>query len=636
MLVFSSVDNQKVHEEPEIGRSPVLCGTSSQWLPSFWIVVMNYWNSIVVGLGLLPCLSLTMMQSAQASSLSVVYPPSEHETIADRIFFIGTAAGTGTVFLNGEPIARTQSGHFAPSIPLKLGHNPITVRYGSETLKFSITRLSTVPDLPSGAAFAKDSLLPTTDIARLPDELLCFGAIAPANATVSVKLADQVIPLQGQPLQVDLPANNAVLIDQTQPQVNQVAGRFQGCAKTVLLGDLGKPEYQLVLADRRLNQSAAGAIRVLAPAQLDVAEVTADQATARTGPSTDYSRLTPLPKGTQATITGYENNWVRLDYGGWVSRKDIQVKSTSVPPNSLIRSVKAKRVGEWTEITFPLQVPVPVRVQEGDRSFTLTLYNTTAQTDTILMSDDPLITRLDWQQAAPGQVQYTFVLKSPQAWGYRLRYEGSSLILALKHPPNVSPHPRKQTSRPLEGIKILLDPGHGGPEDLGARGPTGYAEKTIALRISQLVRDRLAQKGARVFMTRDQDADVPLENRVALINQVQPALALSLHYNALPDAGDAIKTQGIGAFWYHPQAHGLAMYLHNYLVKTLKRPSYGVFWNNLALTRPTIAPSVLMELGFMINPDEFDWITNPQAQQKLAGAIADGITQWLQLQAKQS
>jgi N-acetylmuramoyl-L-alanine amidase len=37
-------------------------------------------------------------------------------------------------------------------------------------------------------------------------------------------------------------------------------------------------------------------------------------------------------------------------------------------------------------------------------------------------------------------------------------------------------------------------------------------------------------------------------------------------------------------------------------------------------------------LGFMINPDEFEWITNPQAQQRLAGAIADGITLWLQQQ----
>jgi len=36
-----------------------------------------------------------------------------------------------------------------------------------------------------------------------------------------------------------------------------------------------------------------------------------------------------------------------------------------------------------------------------------------------------------------------------------------------------------------------------------------------------------------------------------------------------------------------------------------------------------------LELGFMTNPEEFEWVVNPQEQQKLASAIAKGITQWL-------
>lgn len=142
------------------------------------------------------------------------------------------------------------------------------------------------------------------------------------------------------------------------------------------------------------------------------------------------------------------------------------------------------------------------------------------------------------------------------------------------------------------------------------------------------MRDRLVAKGATVYMTREQDTDLDLPPRVAAINKQEPAVALSIHYNALPDNGDAINTKGVGTFWYHPQAHSLAVFLHNYLVQKLGRPSYGIYWNNLALTRPAIAPSVLLELGFMINPVEFEWITNPQEQQKLADTLADGITEW--------
>ena len=70
--------------------------------------------------------------------------------------------------------------------------------------------------------------------------------------------------------------------------------------------------------------------------------------------------------------------------------------------------------------------------------------------------------------------------------------------------------------------------------------------------------------------------------------------------------------------------------MQDYLVKNLKRESAGVFWNNLALTRPHIAPSVLLELGFMINPDEFEWITDSQAQEQLASTLAQGISDWFE------
>jgi N-acetylmuramoyl-L-alanine amidase len=560
--------------------------------------------------------------------LHLTYPPANHQTTASKIFLIGTAPPQGTVLVNGQPISRNAAGHFAPSFPLIVGANRFTLRYGKQETSLTVTRLAPTPTIPTDGGFAPDSLTPAVDLARLPDEWICFGAIASPKATVSVKLAGQTIPLQPTVKPVALPENSAVLTQKNQP-IAGATGTYQGCIRTVLLGDLGQPEFQLTLDGRTMSQTAPANIRILSPGQLEVAEVVADSGAVRTGPGTDYSRLTPLPKGTRASITGYEGEWVRLDYGAWINRKEVQIQKTNVPPRTVIRSIKAQAGDGWTDIVFPLQVPVPVQVQQGDRSFTLTLYNTTAQTDIIKLDDDPLIARLDWQQPVPGQVQYTFHLKTSQQWGYKLRYEGTSLILSLRHPPAIQ-NSKAATNNPLRGTTILLDPGHGGSEDLGARGPTGLAEKTVALKLSQLLRQQLEQRGAKVVMTRNRDEDLSLKDRITRINTVQPTIALSLHYNALPDDGDALRTKGLAAFWYNPQAHSLAVFLHNYLTKTLKRPSYGVFWNNLALTRPTVAPAVLLELGFMINPDEFEWIANSREQQRLAGAIADGIVAWMQ------
>ncbi|MBI4780023.1 MAG: N-acetylmuramoyl-L-alanine amidase [Oscillatoriophycideae cyanobacterium NC_groundwater_1537_Pr4_S-0.65um_50_18] len=572
--------------------------------------------------------------------LFVAYPPDGHETTSAQIFLIGTAPASGEVTVNGVAIDRSPAGHFAPSLPLQVGDNLFTLNYQNQVVTLHVKRLAEITAAPTDG-FAPDSLTPDTDIARLPSEPICFGAIAPPNAQVSVTLNQQTISLLPQPSTSTLPPNSAVLTLENQPAPTS-AQSYQGCIagetwndsrvsnatgdalsrRTRL--DLGYPQFNLTLDGKTATEQGKGKVEILSPATLAVVEVIAEAGTARTGASTDYSRLTPLPKGTRAAVTAQEGEWLRLDYGGWIKASETQVIPNAVLPQTLIRSVSASQAGDWTEIAFPLQAPVPLSVQQGDRTFTLTLYNTTAQTDIIALGPDPAIARLDWQQSAPGQVQYTFQFKSDQPWGYKLRYEGTTLILSLKHPPRQSD--RRQ---PLSGIRILLDPGHGGPEDLGSRGPTGYPEKDVALILSNLVRDRLIAQGATVYMTREGDIDLYPNDRVNLINQMEPTIAISLHYNALPDSGDARNTRGVGTFWYDTQAHSLAAALHDTLVTRLDRPSYGIFWDNLALTRPTVAPAVLLELGFMINPEEFEWITNPQEQEKLAEAIADGVTQWV-------
>ncbi|MTJ23770.1 N-acetylmuramoyl-L-alanine amidase [Dolichospermum sp. UHCC 0352] len=554
--------------------------------------------------------------------LLVVFPPTNYQTSTEKIFFIGTAPPDGQVLINGKLVNRSKAGHFSPSFPLQLGENIFKVRYQNQEREIKIIRVSTQPELPQGLGFAKDSLTPAVDIARLPGELICFSAVAPPQATVSVNLVNQNIALLPQPSLAQLPPNSSILTGLNQPNLS-ILTKYQGCTTVANAADLGKPQFNLQLNDQRITQTGLGKIEILAPTQLAVAEIASESGVTRTGPSTDYSRLTPLPKGTMASVTGKEGEWLRLDYGAWINSKETKIISGAVAPQTVIRSVGYRQLAEATEIRFPLETAVPVSVEQGNNAFTLTLYNTTAQTDTIRLDDDPLISRLDWQQVSPTQVKYTFNLKKLQQWGYKLRYDNTTLVLTLRHPPQL-----KNSKRlPLSGIKIVLDPGHGGKES-GASGPTGYLEKDVNLIISQLLRDELVKRGAKVVMTREDDRDVSLGERQTIINKQEPAIAVSIHHNSLPDNGDAEKTKGFGTFWYHPQSHSLAVFLQNYVVKKLGKPSYGVFWNNLALTRPSAAPAVLLELGFMSSPDEFEEIVNPQAQKKMANILADGITKW--------
>jgi N-acetylmuramoyl-L-alanine amidase len=575
-----------------------------------------------------PELALDLAQAEMQSSpdsLFVAYPPPEHETVSDRIFFIGAASPNEPVTINGQTIEnRSSKGYFAPSLPLEIGVNTFTLVQGDETLTLTVTRTSEEPPVPEGVGFAEGTLTPGADMARLPGELICMSAIASPNAQVSATLGQQTVALLPQ-TSVTLPPNSSVLTSQTAPVTRQAAQsvEYAGCAMPTEPGSLGNPQFTLTAGGKTVSATAPGAVTVLSPTTFQVAEVTASAGVARMGPSSDYSRITPLPAGTRAAVTGRDGEWLRLDYGGWIKESEVSLTAASVPPRSIIRGISAAQTDKWTEVTFPLQTPVPVEVRQEARSLTLTLHNTTPQTDTIYFSNDPVVERMDFNSVLPESAQYTFHFKGEQQWGYKLRYEGTSLILSLRHAP---------PDNNLRGMTILLDAGHGSDADLGSRGPTGYPEKDVTLIVTKLLRDELQARGATVIMTREGDEDLYPQDRVDAIESTEPNLALSLHYNALPDSGDALGRRGVANFWYHPQAHDIATFLHDYLIEELDRESYGVYWNNLALTRPSVAPSVLLELGFMINPEEFEWITDENAQKELAETLADGLERWMEEQ----
>jgi N-acetylmuramoyl-L-alanine amidase len=579
---------------------------------------------------------LAAPQTDTSKSLYVSYPPADYQTASDRIFLIGSAPSEGNVSVNNKPVPRSQKGHFASVFNLKVGKNTFDIDYKGQTKTIVVTRSAAAKtELPKDN-FVPNSLEPQGDVAKMPGELVCFGANGPAKAKVNVNIAGQDIKLQEQTNSVELPDNKAALIDRNQPQAMYGAGQYLGCAIASAAADLGNPTYKLEVGNpaTTVSQTAPGKVQILSPTNLDIAEVKVEGGIVRTGAGADFSRLTPLPKGTKAAITarqmgnnnGKPASWVRLDYGGWILAEQVNVTTgITVPPKTIVKSLTSTDRPGATDVVIPLQVPVPITLEQGTNTLTLTLYNTTAQTDIIRFNDNPIVSRLDWKQSSPGVVQYVFNLKSKQQWGYKLRYQGSNLVLSLRHPPKLD---KTNFNKPLAGTKILLDPGHGG-KDSGAVGPNGYTEKDANLYAAKLLANELAMRGASVYLSREVDKFIELNDRQTIIDNLEPTLALSVHHNSLPDGGNP-DTKGFSTFWYHAQAQSLAMYLHNYVVKDTGRNAYGVFWDNLALARPVSAPSVLLEWGFMSNPSEFELIANPLEQQKMAKSIANGITQWLQ------
>jgi N-acetylmuramoyl-L-alanine amidase len=96
--------------------------------------------------------------------------------------------------------------------------------------------------------------------------------------------------------------------------------------------------------------------------------------------------------------------------------------------------------------------------------------------------------------------------------------------------------PDENTST-LSGKTIFLDPGHGGTADTDQYrvGPTGEREEWINLRVAQMLRAMLEEKGARVVMSRTADSAVALQERAEMAKEVNADVFLSIHHNATAD-----------------------------------------------------------------------------------------------------
>jgi len=184
------------------------------------------------------------------------------------------------------------------------------------------------------------------------------------------------------------------------------------------------------------------------------------------------------------------------------------------------------------------------------------------------------------------------------------------------------------------GLKIVIDPGHGG-NDPGKVSPDGILEKDVNLEISFALKTELELRGVEVIMLRTEDKNLAIEgatnkktsdmsNRVALINETNPDLLISIHQNSFTDSA----VRGPQVFYYGNSEKSQAFAL--ILQEELKaiNPKYSreaKQGNDYYILHKSICPGVIVECGFLSCPEETALLTSKEYQQKIASAIADAI-----------
>lgn len=185
---------------------------------------------------------------------------------------------------------------------------------------------------------------------------------------------------------------------------------------------------------------------------------------------------------------------------------------------------------------------------------------------------------------------------------------------------------------------IVIDAGHGG-SDPGKVGIQGIKEKDVNLAIARYLKDYLIAEDYTVYMTRETDQGLydesvsnkkksDLSNRIQFLQKKNASCMISIHQNSYPDT----IQHGAQTFYYEGREEdkNFAQYVQDSLLafdpsntRQIKSNTYYYILKNAQV------PSILIECGFLSNPEETANLTDPNYQKQIAYAIAIGTCRYL-------
>lgn len=605
-----------------------------------------------------------------------VVHPAEGSTVAarDSTFVFGsTGTGEASLWINGTPVRVEANGAFLAFLPVPAdGVYRVAARAGADTA--SLVRTVNVPaappTIPAGVvAIVEGSVTPRGAWSALPGERIdvSFRGTPGGRATLVLPDGRRVPMVEDVALTEASWGQQAFAVEPGTAGVRRIGGvsTYRGYFEAVPLraADPSVPQPTLARYGAWVDEApviaatageaveaARGAApfpegtayveltvdgeTVRAPLQLNVALLdptrppvgvvrdpgafgTESDSIVVARPTTGGTYLYFWPDGTEITLTGERGGEYRVrlteTLSAWVGADAVILRPAGTPPpTGRIGTVRMTPRDEWVDVRVAMPARLPFRVDEDERSISLTIYGGTGNTDWLQYgATDPLIEWADW--SAPADEVYRLTLRlSERPWGYRTFWTpNGDLVLRVRRTPDIDP------DRPLRGLVIAVDPGH---PPAGAIGPTRLTEAEANLAIALKLLPMLERAGARVVMTRTDTTAVPLVWRPILATREDADILVSIHNNAFPDGVNPFVNNGTSVYYFHPHSVDLARAFQDELLEELRLRDLGIGRSNLALVRPTWMPSALTETMYLMIPRQEAALRDPSVQERIARA----------------
>ena len=519
-----------------------------------------------------------------AQTLKIISPENGVSVTTSGISVSGTAPAGQAVLVNGVRAVTNSYGLFAAYVPLQEGNNQIVVSAGGDQKSISVQR-------QSAASVSKPAYLyPTGSVHKGAGEILKVEVQAPAGATVVLQNQWITIPLyptdedpclyQGQwTTPVLSRAENVFLGDFTCVAVyNDQTITTQADLQLVLYPDGYCQQKELLLDAYQFDDSIGGS-------QMD---------------------HDPLRQGTNVKVCGLEETRALLDNGFWVEQSTLGSEENS--PNDPLDY-------EYECVTISCDDTFSYYTEFSDGSLEIVL--TTGQRSTIEIDAENDDLTVEMHRDLSKSVLRLSSLSGRKISGYEVYPQTKRITVYLCY-----------YSGELSGKHIVLDVGHGG-EDVGALSAGGLeypTESELNLVFAKYLYEELIAAGAEVSLLAADATFLALDKRVELTEALAPDLFLSIHHNSTDQTGNFTAASGGLILYSSPVSKSLAEWVAESFRNGVEENGTVLCRRqSLRVCRQTRYPAIMLEVGYLCNPVEYEILCNEDIARKIAKNTVESL-----------
>ncbi len=536
----------------------------------------------------------------------------------EKYTIFGTSDPQKPLYMNGSELERiSSSGLFAATVDVPKKGKTYTFSQGEKSISVTLKRGS--QSYGSGTTKTLTSCSPSNDVPLYPEEMqVTLSCIGPSGGYVTAKIGEKTFVLE-QVAYADsgVPARFRKTID--------LSGNFPENQ----VSEIGKVQYFLSYGGKTTEYESSGTFYAIGKNASFAVKAAAELSGVEREPGDSGDYITTLRTGCSDYVTEIsENGWYKISCGGYIKPSQCEIITGETDITCRISSAEKEIGDNYEKLNIKASSIPSFKGEIKGKALVLTLFNTEWSDLSEIDIGSDLMRRIVAVDNGDGSITLN-IYSITELWGWDIFTdpENGTFSVVLKGAPKLSDNPAK----PLLGTTITVCAGHGGgdPGALSVAGEKGVNEFQINAANAFSIAEALENLGAKIVLLVADEEKMDTYARTDPARYSYSDLYICCHANSVAENSAANLWCGTYVYYHYDHSADFAKKLCDYISAATRRDNEGSEAGYYSVTRLTMCPAVMLEVGFVSNPKEFESLIDQRDIQKTANAVVKAVLEIL-------